>query len=155
MGPTMESMMARAILGDSPEQVDEKLRRRVQERVREYVDTSTGIQTLAQMQGLVELVREFGLVSDAGVKSAQEYKLLYSKELSALASRRIARLQRGELGADGFLIQGALEMLNALHAAGVKLFLASGADESYVRATRRRWAMPRSSKDGYRDPWET
>ena len=131
---TMESMMARAILGDSPEQVDEKLRRRVQERVREYVDTSTGIQTLAQMQGLVELVREFGLVSDAGVKSAQEYKLLYSKELSALASRRIARLQRGELGADGFLIQGALEMLNALHAAGVKLFLASGADESYVRA---------------------
>jgi rfaE bifunctional protein kinase chain/domain len=130
----MESMMARAILGDSPERADEKLRRRVQERVREYVDTSTGTQTLAQMQGLVELVREFGLVPDADVKSAQGYKLLYSKELSALASRRIATLERGELGAESFVLEGAPAMLKALHAAGVKLFLASGADESFVRA---------------------
>lgn len=131
---TMESVMARAILGDSPDRADERLRRRVQERVREYVDTSTGIQTLAQMQGLVELVREFGLVPDADVKSAQEYKLLFSKEIGSLVSQRIAKLERGELGAEGFVLEGALPMLKALHAAGVKLFLASGADESFVKA---------------------
>ncbi|HYW83784.1 MAG TPA: PfkB family carbohydrate kinase, partial [Spirochaetia bacterium] len=127
----MESVMVKSILGDFRNGSDERLQRRVQERVREFIDTTTGLQTLAQMQGLVELVREFGLVPDAEVKTAQEYKARYGEELNARVAPRIARLERGELGADGFLIQGALEMLNALHAAGVKLFLASGADETY------------------------
>jgi len=131
---TMGSMMVKAILGDSLDRDNERLRRRVQERVRQYIDTTTGLQTLSQMQGLVELAHEFGLVPDAEVKSAQEYKSLYSRELSALVSHRIAKLERGELGAEGFVLQGALAMLKALHAAGVKLFLASGADESFVRA---------------------
>ena len=131
---SMESMMVRSILGDSRHRADERLHRRVQERVRKYIDMTTGIQTLAQMQGLVELVREFGLVPDADVKSAEGYKSLYGQELNALVSPRIAKLESGELDAESFVLQGARALLKALHAAGVKLFLASGADESYVRA---------------------
>jgi len=93
----MESVMVRSILGNAGNGADEKMLRRVQERVREYIDTTTGVQTLAQMQGLVELVREFGLVPEAEVKIAQGYKSLYDEGLLALVSPRIAMLERGEL----------------------------------------------------------
>jgi len=131
---TMESVMVRSILGDSRNSADERLHGRVRARVREYIDTTTGLQSLAQMQGLADLVREFGLVPDPDMKSAQEYKAVYDKELLARFSLRIARLERGELGAEEFTVRGAHELLKALHAAGVKLFLASGADETYLRA---------------------
>ncbi|MEI8112486.1 MAG: PfkB family carbohydrate kinase, partial [Bacteroidia bacterium] len=58
MGP----MMMKAILGDQYLKADEALYQKVQNRVNEFIDKTTGIQTLVQMQGLIALIREFGCV---------------------------------------------------------------------------------------------
>ena len=128
----MEPVMIRSVLGERWKEADEALLRKVEGRVREYIDRTTGIQTLVQMTGLVEMVREFGIVPAGQVKDAHGYKALYNAELLALVGGRVARLQAGELGVEDFTMKGALPLLSALHAAGVKLYLASGTDEQDV-----------------------
>jgi len=130
----MEPVMIRAILGEGWKSAEERLFRGVQERVREYIDTTTGVQTLVQMHGLVEMVREFAIAPEAERRDALGYKALYNEELLALVRRRLGKLERGELCAEDFMIKGALPLLKALHAAGVKLHLASGTDEPDVIA---------------------
>jgi rfaE bifunctional protein kinase chain/domain len=125
----MEPVMIRSILGDDWKTAEEKLFLTVKERVREYIDMTTGVQTLVQMHGLVEMVREFGIVPAAEVKDPRGYKDLYNKELLAMVSARIAKLHRGELCVEDYTLKGAIPMLKALRAAGVKLHLASGTDE--------------------------
>jgi rfaE bifunctional protein kinase chain/domain len=51
----MEPMMARAILGRSYDTVDQPTRERIHELVREFIDRTTGIQTLVQMKALAGL----------------------------------------------------------------------------------------------------
>jgi rfaE bifunctional protein kinase chain/domain len=130
----MEPVMIRAVLGERWKEADEALFHRVEDRVRDYIDKTTGIQTLVQMTGLVEMVREFGIVPAAEVRDARGYKALYNEELLALVGGRIARLSRGELGVEDFTMKGAIPLLSALHSAGVKLYLASGTDEPDVVA---------------------
>jgi rfaE bifunctional protein kinase chain/domain len=130
----MEPVMIRAILGPGWKTAEEKLYHRVKERTREYIDKTTGVQTLVQMQGLVEMVREFGVVAAADVKDPPGYKALYNAELLAMVSARLGKLQRGELGVEDYTMKGALPMLKALHAAGVKLHLASGTDQEDLAA---------------------
>jgi rfaE bifunctional protein kinase chain/domain len=130
----MEPVMIRSILGPGWKTADEKIFLTVKERVRDYIDMTTGVQTLVQMQGLVEMVREFGIVPAAEVKDPPGYKELYNRELLGMVSARIAKLQRGELCVEDFSLKGALPFLKALHAAGVKLHLASGTDEQDLRA---------------------
>jgi len=125
----MEPVMIRAILGDGWKGAEEKLFLTVRERVRQYIDMTTGVQTLVQMHGLVDMVREFGIVPAAEMKDPQGYKDVYNKELLAMVSGRIAKLHRGELCVEDYTLKGAVPLLKALHAAGVKLYLASGTDE--------------------------
>ena len=126
----MEPVMIRSILGDGWKTAEERLFLTVQERARQYIDMTTGVQTLVQMHGLVEMVREFGIVPAAEVKDPQGYKDVYNKELLAMVSGRIAKLRRGELCVEDFTLKGAMPLLKALHSAGVKLHLASGTDEA-------------------------
>ena len=70
------------------------------------------------------------IVPAAEVKTAEGYKDVYNRELLAMVSRRIAKLHAGELCVDDYTLKGAIPLLNALHAAGVKLHLASGTDEA-------------------------
>ncbi len=128
----MEPVMIRAILGDRWKEADESLYRRVEARVRDYIDKTTGVQTLVQMHGLVDMVREFGVVPAAQVRDAPGYKALYNEELLALVSRRLSKLTRGEVCVEDYTMKGALPLLKALHGAGVKLYLASGTDEEDV-----------------------
>jgi phosphoglycolate phosphatase-like HAD superfamily hydrolase len=125
----MEPVMIRAILGEGWKTAEERVFLTVRDRVREYIDSTTGVQTLVQMHGLVEMVREFGIVPSAEVKDPRGYKDLYNEELLAMVSRRIAKLRRRELCVADFTLKGAIPLLKALHAAGVKLHLASGTDE--------------------------
>ena len=123
----MEPMMVRAVLGDGA--VEEAVQRKVVERVRQYIDRTTGIQTLFQMKGLVELVREFGLVPEERILDERGYKALYNRELMALVNRRLEKLRRGELAPEDFTIKGAVPLLKELADKGVKLYLASGTDQ--------------------------
>lgn len=129
----MEPMMVRAILGERYGGADESLYLNVVQRVREYINKTTGIQTITQMKGLVAMVKEFGCVPESQIQDAAGYKAIYNAHLMEVVEQRIAKLRRGELSADDFVIKNAPQVLDRLHAAGVKLYLASGTDEDDVR----------------------
>jgi rfaE bifunctional protein kinase chain/domain len=129
----MEPMMTKAILGTQFKTVDEKLFNRVKDRVQEFIERTTGIQTIAQMHGLVDLVQEFGLVPKDQILSAAKYKGIFNEELMALVNLRLAKLDAGELNINEFTLKGAVPFLRALQGAGVRLYLASGTDEEDVK----------------------
>jgi rfaE bifunctional protein kinase chain/domain len=129
----MEPMMIKAVLGNQTGTTDEKLFNRVKNRVREFIERTTGIQTIAQMHGLVDLVREFGLVPEGQILTAAKYKGIFNEELIALVNLRLAKLETGELDINDFTLKGAVPFLRALQHAGVRLYLASGTDENDVK----------------------
>ena len=130
----MEPMMVKAVLGERFDDVDEAVYRKVVSRVRRFIDQTTGIQTLVQMQGLIELVREMGFVPADRILDMHQYKAVYNEALMARVRDRLARLERGELAIEDFTIKNAPAFLRALHEAGITCFLASGTDEADVRA---------------------
>jgi rfaE bifunctional protein kinase chain/domain len=130
----MEPVMIKAILGERYTSADETLYARVVSRTREYIDKTTGIQTLVQMQGLVGLVREFGVVPAEAVLDAASYKAIYLDALMGLVRERLGKLERGELDVADFTLKKAPEFLQRLYDAGVQLYLASGTDQEDVIA---------------------
>ena len=129
----MAPMMINAILGDKSGTADELLYRKVCRRVDEYIDKTTGIQTLVQMKGLVSLVREFGCVDEDKIPDEVGYKQIYNEELMKMVSNRVEKLRRGELSVDDLTLKGAVAFLKSMYDKGIKLYLASGTDEEDVR----------------------
>jgi len=130
----MEPMMLRAILGKQHDTVDESVFKRVQESARQFIDRTTGIQTLVQMKGLIELIRQSGFVEEKDLLDEHGYKHLYNVELLKMIARRVEKLQNGELNSVDFQIKNAGLLLEELHRRGIKLYLASGTDEADVVA---------------------
>ncbi|MEJ5296981.1 MAG: PfkB family carbohydrate kinase [Armatimonadota bacterium] len=128
----MEPMMVRAVLGPRFEGADESLYHRVLDRVREFIDKTTGVQTITQMQMLIDIVREFGCVPEEEILDAAGYKAIYNEDLMKMVRGRVAKLQRGELSVEDVTVKNAPAFLERLHAAGVKLYLASGTDQRDV-----------------------
>lgn len=118
----MEPMMTEYISGGKPTP-------EIVSMVKEYIDKSTGIQTIAQMKWLAETVQRFGLNPDAP-KDAWEYKAEYNRRLmqSVEKRREIAKTDR-----EKFLVAGAEEFLCRLKSKGIKIYAASGTDEADVR----------------------
>ncbi len=130
----MAPVMIKAILGDKYESADETLYHKVRNRVLDYIDKSTGIQTILQMEALVELVEEFGVVAAEDVLDKFGYKEIYNNALVELVGRRIEKFNRGELDINDYTIKGSVAFLEALRQRGVKLYLASGTDHQDVLA---------------------
>lgn len=128
----MEPMMMRAVIGEDDNVVDEPLRNNVLKTVREYIDKTTGVQTIIQMKGLVDLVRYFGYIPEKEILDGQGYKAIYNKDLLKLVDQRLNKLNREELEVQDFTIKNAVAFLNVLHSKGVKLYLASGTDQQDV-----------------------
>lgn len=128
----MEPMMMKAILGPVYAKADESTYHKVLNRVGKFIDSTTGVQTLVQMQGLVRLVREFGFVPESEVLDEFGYKEIYNEALLELVTKRIDKLRRGELDIDDYAIKGVIPFLNRLRKAGIKLYMASGSDENDV-----------------------
>jgi phosphoglycolate phosphatase-like HAD superfamily hydrolase len=133
----MEPVMVRAILGEKYATADESLYHRVVARVRDYIDKSTGIQTLLQMQGLVGMVREFGCVPAAAILDELGYKRIYNDALMELVRVRLGKLRRGELSVDDLTLKDAVPLLRRLKASKVRMYLASGTDEADVISEAR------------------
>jgi rfaE bifunctional protein kinase chain/domain len=129
----MAPMMIKAILGDKYLMAEESQIRKVKAQVDEYIDKTTGIQTLAQMKGLVGLVRDFGFVPEEKILDEFGYKKIYNDELLIMVNERAKKFNNGELTVDDFTIKGALPLLQKLFSSGVKLYLASGTDEEDVK----------------------
>jgi phosphoglycolate phosphatase-like HAD superfamily hydrolase len=133
----MSPVMMKAVLGDMYDAADEALYHKVQVRVTEFIDKTTGIQTLVQMKGLVDLVREFGCVSEEKILDEFGYKEIYNNELLKMVKVREDKLSRGELTLEDYTLKNAALLLEKLHNAGVKLYLASGTDEEDVKNEAR------------------
>jgi rfaE bifunctional protein kinase chain/domain len=129
----MLSLMIEVICGVNAT-IDDALRDEICDAARGLIERSTGAPTLVQMQGLVDLVQDHGLVPEDDVLDAAQYKALYNSRLSVMVRDRLTRLAEGELTPSDFHIKGALLFLLALRRAGITLHLASGTDANDVVA---------------------
>jgi rfaE bifunctional protein kinase chain/domain len=128
----MEPMMVQAVLGPGYEAVDPARVGRVAADVRGFIDRTTGIQTLVQMKGLVELVRQAGFVDESEILDEHGYKHIFNQQLLKMIEKRMAKLESGELARSDFQIKNAMLLLLELHRRGIKLYLASGTDQADV-----------------------
>lgn len=102
----------------------------IETEVAEYVDRSTGILTIKQMQWLEEAVRRHGLAR--APKTAREYKRMYNERLLGPVRQRLKGMDGSQAARDALTISGARAFLQGLRDRGVTLYLASGTDHVYV-----------------------
>lgn len=116
----MEPLMLEVLYGEnySPEQ---------QEFVRQYINASTGIQTILQMKWICQQLNLMGKEA----KSPWDYKAEYNRRLMENVSKRRALAEAGER--DNYIMKGAKQFLERLHGKGVKLYAASGTDDHDVK----------------------
>ena len=124
MGP----VMMKAVLGDRYLDADEALFLKVKARIAEYIDKTTGIQTLVQMKGLLGLIKEFGCVPESEMLDEFGYKKIYNDELLKMVREREKKFRNGELSLEDFTMKNAIPFLQKLYDSGIKLYLASGTD---------------------------
>src|SRR5512142_1842335 len=83
----------------------------IEREVREYVDRSSGILTIRQMQWLVDAVERHGLALSAQLArsalTARQYKMIYLERLMVQVGQRIARLVCGETSPGEAMVAGA------------------------------------------------
>lgn len=97
--------------------------------VEEFVGRLTGKQTIYQMIALTDEVRKRGGVP----KDPLEYKKQYLARLWERIKGRVAELERGEAPPEKYLVPGSIELLVSLKERGLKMYLASGTDQDYMR----------------------
>ena len=97
--------------------------------VYDFVMELTGKQTIYQMIRLADEVTKRGGIP----KPPAEYKQMYHDRLMERISSRRADLQSGRIPPEDMVVPGSIDLLRALHAKGLNLYLASGTDEQYVR----------------------
>lgn len=88
-----------------------------------------GKQTIYQMIQLADRIRERG-------GTPQEplwYKHEYLRRLDVRIDHRIAGLKSGEIQADSLLLYGSIALLEELKRLGIRMYLASGTDEQFVK----------------------
>ncbi|MBS7648795.1 hypothetical protein KEJ17_04025, partial [Candidatus Bathyarchaeota archaeon] len=73
--------------------------------VREYIDYSTGILTIKQMEWLAEAVHRYGIAKEP--KSPYEYKRIYNERMLSYIEGRIKGLMSGEIKPEDMMIMGA------------------------------------------------
>jgi rfaE bifunctional protein kinase chain/domain len=129
----MAPMMMKQILGDKYTGADSALLKEIKKAVDEFIDKTTGVQTLVQMKGLVSLIRDYGFIPENRILDEFGYKKIYNDELLQSVNRRAEKFMKGELNADDLTIKGSLGLVKRLYDKGIKLFLASGTDVEDVR----------------------
>ncbi len=97
--------------------------------VRDFVGRLTGKQTMYQM---IELANE---VKARGGKPEDPlvYKRRYLDLLHAKIAYRLDELRRGLCSPEEYLVPGARKWLETLYARGLKMYLASGTDQEFMR----------------------
>lgn len=119
-----------------------ELRRTLSQEIEHYINATTGIQTLKQMQGLAEMVARHGLRHPGDIRTEREYKEIYNRALKAHVNGRFQPVETGWLDETDLVIKNAHKIVAELATAGVRLYLASGTDEADVidEATRLGYA---------------
>jgi phosphoglycolate phosphatase len=101
--------------------------------VEEFVGRLTGKQTIYQM---IELAAQ---VEKRGGKPQEPlvYKHMYLDRLWTQIEHRVKELRAGHVSPEKYLVPGSRALLEALHARGLKMYLASGTDEPYMKEEAR------------------
>jgi len=102
----------------------------IEKEVQEYVDYSTGILTIKQMQWLTEAIQRHGIAKK--VKNPYQYKRVYNQRLLKRIEKRLEKLRIGDLKPKDLVMKGSREFLHSLKEYGVKMYLVSGTDHQYV-----------------------
>jgi len=128
----MEPMMTRAVLGKRYNGVSKDTLDKTKFEVVEFIDRTTGLQTLSQMQGLIELIRKHGFVDPEDVLDVHAYKTIYNDDLMRSIHTRLEGLKKRRLVQADLTLKGAPDFLQRLYDSGVRLYLASGTDQKDV-----------------------
>ncbi len=96
--------------------------------VDDFVDYNTGKQTIYQCIALHDELEKRGAMA----LEPQDYKDEYHRRLLERIDYRLAGLEAGTLDPRDWVVPGSFELLEALRAQGLRLYLASGTDEAYV-----------------------
>lgn len=97
--------------------------------VEDFVGRLTGKQTIYQMIVLAEEVAKRG----GSPLDPLEYKKQYLSLLWEKIKGRIAELENRRASPEKYLVPGAIPLLESLKARGLKMYLASGTDQVYMR----------------------
>ena len=103
----------------------------LEKEVDDYINESTGIQTIHQMKWLAEEVHKRGRNPGAS-DDPWQYKAEYNRRLMQSVSDRVQRVKSGAAARENYMIRGSEAFLKALTERGVKLYVASGTDHPDV-----------------------
>ncbi|HVX67532.1 MAG TPA: HAD family hydrolase [Bryobacteraceae bacterium] len=122
----MVPMMVELLLDLKTGESEESLRALVED----FVGRLTGKQTMYQM---VELANQIELRGGSPLDPLV-YKKMYLERLHAKIAYRLEELRNKQVSPEKYLVPGARALLESLQERGLKLYLASGTDQQYMRA---------------------
>jgi len=125
----MVPMMVNILLDLKTGESEEELRSLVED----YVWRLTGKETIYQMFALSEAIQARG----GKPLDALEYKKMYLDALWVRIESRVEELKKGHVSPEKYLVPGSLALLEALKERGIKMYLASGTDEIYMKEEAR------------------
>jgi phosphoglycolate phosphatase-like HAD superfamily hydrolase len=97
--------------------------------VREYVGRLTGRQTIYQMIEFADQIAKRG----GTPRDPLEYKHEYLRRLMEKIKGRIEDLEQGRVDPAQWLVPGSMMLLEGLRERGIKMYLASGTDDPFVK----------------------
>jgi phosphoglycolate phosphatase-like HAD superfamily hydrolase len=121
MVPMMVEILASLRTGETEDQL--------RAIVEDYVWRLTGLETVFQMIELAEQVRRRGGVP----LDPLAYKKIYLDRLWQVIRGRIESLRSGQAPPDRYLVPGARPLIEDLRGRGLRMYLASGTDEVYMK----------------------
>jgi phosphoglycolate phosphatase-like HAD superfamily hydrolase len=124
----MRPMMVEMIVGSAD--IDLGILKKISEEVEIYINESTGIQTIYQMEWLSKAVEKYGYASE--VLDGWGYKALYNERLLTHVQNRIKQIKDGTADPENYRIKGSVCFLKELQKLGVEIYLASGTDHPDV-----------------------
>lgn len=125
MAPMMVEFLMELKTGESEQDLDHL--------VREFVGQLTGRQTMYQMIELADQVSKRG----GKPKDPLEYKRIYLDRLWERIKDRVEELRGGHCAPEEYLVPGSIPLLESLRERGLKMYLASGTDEVYMKEEAR------------------
>jgi phosphoglycolate phosphatase-like HAD superfamily hydrolase len=110
----------------------EPVRAEIESEVTDFVNHSTGMATMKQMEWLENAVRQYGI--SRRPLEAPDYKQIFNERLLQAVHQRLGALNEHPESWDTLMIAGVRVFLEGLAERGVQLFLASGSDHEDVLA---------------------
>jgi phosphoglycolate phosphatase len=125
----MVPMMVEILLDLKTGEPEEQLRGVVEE----FVWRLTGKETIYQMIAFAEAVEQRG----GTPLEPLAYKKIYLDRLWSKIERRVESLRAGQADPEDYLVPGSRALLERLKDRGLKMYLASGTDEIYMKEEAR------------------